>query len=77
MFADTLTFKKKDMSLEDRAILFENSLRMILKVEKLKPVAVFIEEPFTAFGGGKTSANTMAKLQRFNGIVLPCNTEDL
>ena len=68
VFADTLTFKKKDMSLEDRAILFENSLRMILKVEKLKPLAIFIEEPFTAFAGGKTSANTMAKLQRFNGM---------
>ena len=68
LFADTITFKNKDLSLEDRAIGFENTLRKIIKVEKLNPVAVFIEEPFTAFGGGKTSANTMAKLQRFNGM---------
>jgi hypothetical protein len=29
---------------------------------------VFIEEPFIAFGGGKTTAQTMAILQRFNGM---------
>jgi hypothetical protein len=29
---------------------------------------VFIEEPFIAFGGGKTTAHTMATLQRFNGM---------
>tara|TARA_B100000674_G_C37052854_1_gene563725 strand:- start:99 stop:482 length:384 start_codon:yes stop_codon:yes gene_type:complete len=29
---------------------------------------VFIEQPFMAFSGGKTTATTMAKLQRFNGM---------
>ena len=29
---------------------------------------VFIEQPFMAFSGGKTTAATMAKLQRFNGM---------
>ena len=29
---------------------------------------VFIEQPFIAFSGGKTTAHTMAKLQRFNGM---------
>ena len=68
LFADTLTFKNKDFSLEDKAIAFENTLRKIIEIEKLNPLAVFIEEPFSAFAGGKTSANTMAKLQRFNGM---------
>ena len=30
---------------------------------------VFIESPFVMFSGGKTTAMTMAKLQRFNGMV--------
>jgi len=29
---------------------------------------VFIEAPFMMFSSGKTTANTMAKLQRFNGM---------
>ena len=68
VFADTITFKRKDLSLEDKAHLFENTLGKIMQVERLHPLAVFVEEPFTAFAGGKTTANTMAKLQRFNGM---------
>ena len=68
VFADTITFKKKDLSLEDKAHLFENTLGKIMQIERLHPLAVFVEEPFTAFAGGKTTANTMAKLQRFNGM---------
>jgi Holliday junction resolvasome RuvABC endonuclease subunit len=68
IYCDTITYKNKELSLEDKAVLFENTLKKILKIEKLNPIAVYIEEPFTAFGGGKTSANTMAKLQRFNGM---------
>ena len=29
---------------------------------------VFVEQPFIAFSGGKTTAVTMSKLQRFNGM---------
>ena len=29
---------------------------------------IFIEQPYMAFSGGKTTAVTMAKLQRFNGM---------
>ena len=68
VFADTITYKRKDLSLEDKAYLFENTLGKIMQIERLHPLAVFVEEPFTAFGGGKTTANTMAKLQRFNGM---------
>jgi RNase H-fold protein (predicted Holliday junction resolvase) len=57
---------KPENSLEERAILFENK---ILKLQKYYFIAeAFVEEPFIAFGGGKTTAQTMAKLQRFNGM---------
>jgi RNase H-fold protein (predicted Holliday junction resolvase) len=57
---------KPENTLEERAILFENKL---LKLKKYYFITdVFIEEPFIAFGGGKTTAQTMAKLQRFNGM---------
>ena len=68
VFADTITYKQKDMSLENRALLFENTLQKILTVEKMHPMAIYVEEPFTMFSGGRTTANTMAKLQRFNGM---------
>lgn len=57
---------KTDASLENRAQMLYN------KLEKLKKfyfiTDVFVEEPFIAFGGGKTTAQTVAKLQRFNGM---------
>jgi len=63
--SDVIKFKT-DVSLENKAQMLEN------KLEKLKKfyfiTDVFIEEPFVAFGGGKTTAQTVAKLQRFNGM---------
>jgi RNase H-fold protein (predicted Holliday junction resolvase) len=57
---------KPENSLEERAILFENKL---LKLNKYYYISeIFVEEPFVAFGGGKTTAQTMAILQRFNGM---------
>ena len=57
---------KPENTLEEKAILFENKL---LKLKKYYFITdVFIEEPFIAFGGGKTTAQTIAKLQRFNGM---------
>lgn len=57
---------KPENTLEEKATLFENKL---LKLKKYYFISdVFIEEPFIAFGGGKTTAQTMAKLQRFNGM---------
>jgi len=62
---DLIKFKT-ETSLEERAKLFENKL---IKLKKHYPIMeVFVEEPFIAFGGGKTTAHTMAKLQRFNGM---------
>ena len=63
--SDVVKFKT-ETTLENRAQMLEN------KLEKLKKyyfiTNVFIEEPFVAFGGGKTTAQTVAKLQRFNGM---------
>jgi len=58
--------KLKPLPLEDRAEIFYNFL-LILK-NKYEINHVFIEEPFSMFGGGRTTAGTMAKLQRFNGM---------
>jgi Holliday junction resolvasome RuvABC endonuclease subunit len=62
---DKLKFKK-GMSLEERALFFKN------KVEHFDSYycvsEVYVEQPAMMFGRGKTTANTMAKLQRFNGM---------
>jgi Holliday junction resolvasome RuvABC endonuclease subunit len=58
--------KLKPLQLEDRAIIFYELLEDIKKKHSI--VHVFIEEPFSMFGGGRTTAGTMAKLQRFNGM---------
>ena len=63
--SEVIKFKDSN-TLEEKAQLFENKL---LKLKKYYFISdVFIEEPFIAFGGGKTTAQTMAKLQRFNGM---------
>jgi hypothetical protein len=57
---------KTETPLEEKVDMLVN------KIEKLKKYyyvsEVFIEEPFIAFSSGKTTAQTMAKLQRFNGM---------
>ncbi len=59
-------FKKEP--LEERAWkFFTDTLKNIDRNYKIKEVR--IEEPFTMFSGGKTTAGTMAKLQRFNGMI--------
>ncbi len=62
---DMIKFKKEH-SLEQRAVSFENK---ILKFDKYYHInSVYIEQPAMMFRGGKTTAATMAKLQRFNGM---------
>ena len=58
--------KLKPLALEDRAEIFY--LFMITLKNKYEIKEIFIEEPFSMFGGGRTTAGTMAKLQRFNGM---------
>jgi Holliday junction resolvasome RuvABC endonuclease subunit len=57
---------KSDNSLENRALMLENKLEKLKKHYFIDDV--YVEEPFIAFGGGKTTAQTMATLQRFNGM---------
>ena len=64
-----VNFKKlKEDTLEDKAYeFFHKELTRIKNTYKITHVR--IEEPFTMFSGGKTTAGTMSKLQRFNGMV--------
>ena len=57
---------KSSQSLEERADIFKNTMEIIKEHSEVNHV--FIEQPFMAFSGGKTTAATMAKLQRFNGM---------
>ena len=58
--------KLKPLQLEDRAEIFYEFLKDLKKKHKVK--YIFIEQPFSMFGGGRTTAMTMSKLQRFNGM---------
>jgi Holliday junction resolvasome RuvABC endonuclease subunit len=58
----------KKMSLEERASDFADKVLEPLKhIHKITEVR--IEEPFSMFSGGKTTARTMSSLQRFNGMI--------
>ena len=50
--------------LEERCLDLENYLSSMSHNFK----EVYIEQPFAMFSGGKTTAMTMSKLQRFNGM---------
>lgn len=67
--SDVIKFKP-ETPLEEKVDMLFN------KIEKLKKYyyisEVFVEEPFISFSGGKTTAQTMAKLQRFNGMCCYC-----
>ena len=60
--------KFKDGSLEERGMKFFNDeLKRIKNTYNITHIR--IEEPFSMFSGGKTTAGTMSKLQRFNGMI--------
>ena len=60
--------KFKDGTLEERAMkFFNNELKRIKQAYNITHIRV--EEPFSMFSGGKTTAGTMSKLQRFNGMI--------
>ena len=58
--------KLKPLQLEDRAEIFYEFLSVLNKKHNIEHI--FIEQPFSMFGGGRTTAMTMSKLQRFNGM---------
>jgi len=62
---DKLKFKS-NLPLEQRAEYFKNK---IIHYDKYYTISdVYIEAPALMFGRGRTTAQTMAKLQRFNGM---------
>ena len=63
VFCEALKMNNKS-SLESRCLDLEKFIENL----KYKFKFIFIEEPFIMFAGGKTTATTMAKLQRFNGM---------
>jgi RNase H-fold protein (predicted Holliday junction resolvase) len=65
IISDVLKFKTSQ-SLEERAAHFEKRMREIDKHHVVYDV--FVEQPAIMFRGGKTTAFTMATLQRFNGM---------
>ena len=57
---------KSNLSLEERALTFRERMQ---KIEQHYVIYdVYVEQPALMFKGGKTTAFTMAKLQRFNGM---------
>ena len=59
---------KAKTPLEERATaLKDNVLVPITTIHKITEIR--IEEPFSMFSGGKTTARTMSSLQRFNGMI--------
>ncbi len=71
--SDFIKMNSKDI-LEDRCLVLEKYIKEIDCYNSITNKGycfkeVFIESPFVMFSGGKTTAMTMAKLQRFNGMV--------
>ena len=62
---DKIKFKS-DMPLEQRAEYFKNKIKHLDDYYYISEV--YVEQPAMMFGRGKTTANTMSKLQRFNGM---------
>lgn len=57
---------KATTGLEERADFLVRGIQILDAAWRIKHV--FVEQPFIAFSGGKTTAVTMSKLQRFNGM---------
>jgi len=57
---------KATTGLEERADFLTRGIQLLDSAWRIKHV--FVEQPFIAFSGGKTTAVTMSKLQRFNGM---------
>ena len=65
LISDVLKFKS-NQTLEERAAQFERRMREIDTHHVV--FNVYVEQPAIMFRGGKTTAFTMATLQRFNGM---------
>jgi len=69
-FAKTLAIKEKIMDIYEMYQCYNDAGPRILDGGAEYPIKhIYIEQPFTFFNSGGSSAKTMATLQRFNGIV--------
>ena len=57
---------KKDLELEEKTREF--IMQLVPMMSDRTAVGVFVEEPASIFSMGKSSAHTISKLQRFNGM---------
>ncbi len=57
------------VSLEERCLELEDVLTYYNSMIQYNVIKIYVESPFIMFSGGKTTAMTMGKLQRFNGMV--------
>jgi len=65
IISEVLKFKS-NLPLEERALQFEQRMQRI--EQHYVVYEVYVEQPAMMFKGGKTTAYTMATLQRFNGM---------
>ena len=67
VFAKTIEIKEKLMDIYE---VYQCDNDSFIPVDSEQPIEhIYIEQPFTFFNSGGSSAKTMATLQRFNGIV--------
>ena len=67
VFAKTIEIKEKLMDIYE---MYQCDNDFFIPVSSERPIEhIYIEQPFTFFNSGGSSAKTMATLQRFNGIV--------
>jgi Holliday junction resolvasome RuvABC endonuclease subunit len=70
VFAKTLAIKEKIMDIFEMYQCYNGGqLRVLDPIAEYPIQHIYIEQPFTFFNSGGSSAKTMAVLQRFNGIV--------
>ena len=70
MFAKTVAMKEKILDIFDMYQCGSYSRIKFADVKADYPIQhIYIEQPFTFFNSGGSSAKTMATLQKFNGIV--------
>ena len=71
LYCQALKLSPKE-DLEERCLKLENHIQDLIenynKDNPLNIEKVYVEQPFIMFSGGATTALTMSKLQRFNGM---------
>jgi Holliday junction resolvasome RuvABC endonuclease subunit len=69
IFAKTVAIKEKILDLYETYQLNNDENSTAIGASQYPIEHIYVEQPFTFFNSGGSSAKTMAALQRFNGIV--------